>query len=362
VPNYSVLSLVLILLLILSCKGPDINKRTSKSLEHQTTESDNSPTEKVKAHFAPQIHGHLNGMVSEFVWKAIQDKEGNFWFGTNHNGLIKYDGTRLINYDKELGEKSNAVRDILEDKEGNLWLGTCGGLIKYDGKNFTKYYEGDEWDNEIWEIEKDYKGRIWMATNTGAKTLEGGKIRPFISDKAPVKNPKIMISNERVNELLADSKGTIWISHEGQGISEYGRQHFKTISKENGLPDNNVADIFEDSKGNIWIGTFYGGVSKYDGTKFTNFTLDGMIKGIEAYSFCEDKKGNIWFSVENIGVYRYDGENFQLFNTDDGLTTNGVLHIFPDQQGRIWFFTWSGISIYEDGEITDISEKVEWAK
>ncbi|MBK7226805.1 MAG: hypothetical protein IPH96_15875 [Saprospiraceae bacterium] len=34
-------------------------------------------------------------MVSEFVRTMHQDKKGNYWFGTNGNGIIRYDGKTL---------------------------------------------------------------------------------------------------------------------------------------------------------------------------------------------------------------------------------------------------------------------------
>ena len=36
----------------------------------------------------PQIHTNLNGMVREFVRTMYQDTKGNYWFGTNGNGII----------------------------------------------------------------------------------------------------------------------------------------------------------------------------------------------------------------------------------------------------------------------------------
>jgi ligand-binding sensor domain-containing protein len=43
----------------------------------------------------PQIHTNLNGMVREFVRSMYQDTKGNYWFGTNGSGIIRYDGTLL---------------------------------------------------------------------------------------------------------------------------------------------------------------------------------------------------------------------------------------------------------------------------
>ncbi|MBK6903658.1 MAG: hypothetical protein IPH04_12865 [Saprospirales bacterium] len=34
-------------------------------------------------------------MVREFVRTMYQDRKGNYWFGTNGNGIIRYDGQTL---------------------------------------------------------------------------------------------------------------------------------------------------------------------------------------------------------------------------------------------------------------------------
>ena len=79
----------------------------------------------------PQIHSNLNGMVREFVRSMHQDKKGNYWFGTNGDGIIRYDGQTLEKITIAGISPHYRVLEIVEDTTGNLWFGTSEGLISY---------------------------------------------------------------------------------------------------------------------------------------------------------------------------------------------------------------------------------------
>lgn len=349
---------------VLSC-----NRQEDKSVNEFNSRNKDSLSKSLSASGAdqyfvfPQIHAHLKGMVSEFIFKAFEDKKGNFWFCTNHDGVIKYNGNSLVKYTSKNGLGGDAVRSLVADKAGNIWFGTSKGLAKFDGNVFTNFSLGSKpQDNEIWVVTIDKNGVIWIGTNTGVCKFDGTKFESFNVPKAEIHAATPMLSKERIGSMCIDSKGCIWFVTDGYGITRFDGENFQFITSNNGLPDNNVTSVFEDSKGNIWIGTFNGGVTKYDGQDYTNFTKDDMIKGIEVSNFCEDQKGNVWFSAEGVGVYKYDGKIFELFTTKDGLTTNIVQHIYSDRKGQLWFFTWQGISLYDGKLFKDVSEKEPWTK
>ncbi len=309
----------------------------------------------------PQIHTNLNGMVTEFVRAMYQDKKGNYWFGTNANGIIRYDGKSLEKIKVKTTQKRVSVREIVEDKAGNVWFATSTGLVKFDSEKFATYSTevGLKYE-EIWSICIDRKGLIWVSTGKGVSHFDGEKFTPFILPETRVENPQPMLSDKLVFQFLEDKNGTMWLVTDGNGIFKYKNGEFIHLTTKNGLTDNNAADILEDKQGNIWIGTFNGGVSKFDGKTYTNFTKDGIIEGVETYNFCEDKQGNIWFSAEGYGVYRYDGANFTQFTTDKGLTTNVVQSIYEDNKGQLWFGTWQGISIYDGQKFMNAKDKEPW--
>lgn len=309
----------------------------------------------------PQIHANLNGMVTEFVRAMYQDKKGTYWFGTNTNGIIRYDGKSLDKITIKTTHEAVSVREIVEDKAGNVWFATSSGLVKFDGEKFETYStEVGLQNDEIWSICIDSKGLIWVSTVNGVCHFDGKKFTPFVLPETRVENPQPMLSDKLVFQFLEDKNGTMWLVTDGNGIFKYKSGEFIHLTSNNGLTDNNVADILEDKQGNIWIGTFYGGVSKFDGKTYTNFTKDGIIEGIETYNFCEDRQGNIWFSAEGYGVYRYDGAFFTQFTTKNGLTTNVVQSIYEDKKGQLWFGTWQGISIYDGNNFMNAKDKEPW--
>ncbi|MBP7642520.1 MAG: hypothetical protein KA767_04230 [Saprospiraceae bacterium] len=309
----------------------------------------------------PQIHTNLNGMVTEFVRSMHQDHKGNYWFGTNTNGIIRYNGQYLEQMPIVQNDMGVSVRAIVEDKMGNIWFGTSSGLVKYDGVKFTVFSTSLGLQHEeIWGLFIDSQGLIWVGSIGGLSHFDGKKFTPFLLPESSVENPQHMLSDKLVIKILEDRNGKMWLVTDGNGIFTYKQGVFNHLTNKNGLTDNQVADVLADKKGNIWIGTFNGGVSKFNGKTYTNFTKDGIIDGLETYNFCEDQKGNIWFSAEHHGVYRYDGTHFTNFTTENGLTTNGVQSIMEDNKGQLWFGTWQGMSIYDGQNFMNASKKEPW--
>jgi ligand-binding sensor domain-containing protein len=357
------LILAFLTLLFSSCNGQVTEKSANKSIKEVNNNQNKQPLIFNQNTVFKQTHSNLNGMVSEFVRKIYQDKKGNYWFGTNGDGIINYNGITL---EKQFVNKKfnhKAVRGIVEDKKGNIWFGTSGGLTKYDGENFTNFSEKDGLlNNEIWGLTIDKNGLIWIGTTEGVCQFNGTKFSSFPLPETKVENSSPMLSDKLVFKFLEDKNENMWFVTDGNGIFIYNGNKFTHLTKDTVLTDNSVADILEDRKGNIWIGTFYGGVSKFDGNTYTNFTKEGLVEGTETYNFCEDTKGNIWFSAENYGVYKYDGAKFTQFTVEDGLATNTIQSIYEDNKGQLWFGTWEGISLYDGKIFMNVSDKEPWTK
>jgi ligand-binding sensor domain-containing protein len=70
----------------------------------------------------------------------LQDKDGNYWFGTNGEGVFRYDGKTLVQFTDKDGLANDQVQTIQEDKLGNIWFGTSlYGVSRYDGRAFTTF-------------------------------------------------------------------------------------------------------------------------------------------------------------------------------------------------------------------------------
>ena len=110
-------------------------------------EGSNQPPALNQSTTFPQIHTNLNGMVREFVRTMYQDTKGNYWFGTNGNGIICYDGKTLEKISMKGLRSLNVIRGIFEDKAGHLWFGTWQGISIYDGYKIMNAKDKEPWTN-----------------------------------------------------------------------------------------------------------------------------------------------------------------------------------------------------------------------
>lgn len=208
-----VLILVSLSFYISSCAGQLKEKTANDPIE--ITSINPEPMPKVVTTF-PQIHTNLNGIVREFVRSMYQDKKGNYWFGTNGNGIIYYDGQNLKTATYEGITPFNSIREIVEDAEGNVWFSSSDGLIKYDGLKFTKYSTELGLQNaDIWGLTIDKKGLMWVGSVDGVSHFNGTTFTPFNLPSTKVENPDPMISDRLVFKFLEDKNGTMWMVNDG---------------------------------------------------------------------------------------------------------------------------------------------------
>ena len=71
--------------------------------------------------------------LSQFVRRIFEDRSGCLWFGTNGDGVGRYNGKVVEFFCEKEGFPGLAVRAIVQDKHDTIWFGTDHGLIKYAG-------------------------------------------------------------------------------------------------------------------------------------------------------------------------------------------------------------------------------------
>ncbi len=303
--------------------------------------------------------------IGEYIRRIFQDRDGNMWFGTQGEGVGRYDGKWLTYFTEKDGLGGNVVRSMAQDKEGNIWLGTSGGVTRYDGKTFTNFNEQDGLlHHDVWSILIDRTGKIWVGTFSGVSyltpTTEGASSWSFTTFSIPPAdtiNSSIGVRSQKVIwSMMEDRAGNIWFATNGGGAYRYDGKSLTHITRKDGLTDNSVQTILEDKKGNIWFATRYKGVSRYDPAMaigpgaFTNFTTKEGLPTNAVYALCEDNNGNIWIGTLGEGALRYDGKTFTNVKEKQGLTRNHVQSIYQDRNGTLWF-GFSGGLFRLDGKV-----------
>lgn len=321
-------------------------------------ENKNKTTEEDKANLTHQP-GSLNATVNSIdknIRSIFQDRNGNYWFGTNGAGVYRYDTKTLTQFSVKDGLADNQVIYIQEDDLGNLWFGSgTFGISEFDGTKFTTHTNkvnitngtDTDWkskNNDLWFYAG---GGVFRYSNTSLDYL------PFVPSSSNAQtNAPFSLSRYGVYCILKDRKGNVWFGTQAEGVCRYDGKTL-TWFKENGLAGPAVLGLFEDSKGNLWFGNNGAGLFRYDGKTLTNFTeekgLDnagfrasgksGLGTLARVHSINEDNNGNIWIGTVDAGVWKYDGNNLTNYTTKDGLTSNAVNTIYKDKNGELWFGT-----------------------
>ncbi|MEX0821607.1 MAG: two-component regulator propeller domain-containing protein [Rhodothermales bacterium] len=200
----------------------------------------------------------------------------------------RYRFTRLSAQD---GLSNNVVYAILQDRYGFMWIGTESGLNKYDGNSFTVYeHESDDTlslaDSRVEDLLEDEEGNIWIATRWGGLNRFDRERNAFI--RYPVYDCGVEPCNRPdglnsavVTSLHEDASGRIWIGTL-EGLARLDREsgRFEHFRHEPGNPRSLSHDkiwcLGEDAEGNLLVGTWDGGLNRLDPVSrtVTRFTAD----------------------------------------------------------------------------------------
>ncbi len=169
------------------------------------------------------------------------DDEGNLWIGTNDNGVIKYDGTNIVNYNSSNSPlPADHVQKIYKDNTGNIWIAMAdlmtyqGGIAKYDGNS-------------------------WQIFNT----------------------QNTLLTNNNIHSITEDKNGNLWFGADSLLLYKYDGANWTKYDLSENITSNYISSLDVDSKGNIWagLGMFSSerGLIKFDGVNITRY---GPVSGI----------------------------------------------------------------------------------
>ncbi len=361
---------------------------------------------------------HINttsGLSDDFIYTMILDHQQNIWVGTD-NGIsiveLKNNNHSIRTITIEDGLPDFIIQDLAIDTNGLVWIGTHdSGVCFYDPaqKSFTMPPGLEKWQygpvNDILLI----YDRIWIATNSW------GVIDYSISTEK-VKNYQQCenIDLSRINQLLYDKEGNIWLSSHKKICQSFGSSlefltqfngiktdniHALTVDSKNRVlfaneigifrfdPDGSdptkllkqlfityeigkqkIMSLYEDPFGFIWIGTFGNGIIRLNPNNGQQVLLsekEGLVNG-NVLSI-KGTKSEIWFATLG-GASKIDINNrladiqyipkFENYQEKEGLSNNFIYHLYIDPQNRVWFATdGSGLFFYEKGQIYPLSNE-----
>ena len=154
---------------------------------------------------------------------------------------------------------------------------------------------------------------ICLLLNVTSFSLHAQEMLPFFKTI----NTQNGLSHNKVNKIIEDQRGFIWMATE-DGLNRFDGRYFKIFrrSEQNdmGISGNIINDIYEDKQGVLWIATADGGLTKYDyrqpaAAQFKRYRfLPGQKFGIPENNILRivESNGSLWLATSKSYVVRFN--------------------------------------------------------
>lgn len=345
------------------------------------------------------------GVQNDFkeITRLHKDKQGDFWFGTNDDGVFFYSplNEKKAHYihpqDVYARAGKNSISTIYQDNTGNVFLGTKSYVSKIDKDaiSFEHFYRKNNSQrrlagNSTFGILVDSDNKLWVgsehqglavfnaeseyylsAPNIYFKSWDGSAINTILEDKN--NNIWVVASDQLV---MFNQKEETWTTKELPSLGDatlFSGQFFQDelwLASSNGLikvaPDgtvehyrieqkpysekNLIRTFLFDKDGRIWVGS-EGGLYTYDIGKNKFTTIEQLManppqslsQGI--YDLHFDRNDRLWVGTHGNGLLRLDVKQQQVFtlNNRNSLINNVIYSILEDNNGFIWLGTGRGL-------------------
>ncbi|MCG8580467.1 MAG: ATP-binding protein [Bacteroidales bacterium] len=300
----------------------------------------------------------IHSLQENYIRCLFIDENDNLWIGTKSSGVIHKDisGTQFLHYYQTKdgqGINGKSVYALELDANNQLWIGTMKGLSIWNPLNgqIQKYLPFSEDINmSVWALLND-GNNLWIGTSKGL-------VKHNIQTKHNViynysKDNKSSLPDDEVFAIEKDASGNIWvgtayglarIDGNSNSIKRYLFQH------KNGYEDLvTIWDIHQDKLGRIWVST-PNGINRYNEESdsfifcFANDTGELGLSNAGVHSIYEDSYDRLWFSTDK-GVCQVD-TSFKVvkrFGLSEGLA-NAYCYQIMEYDNSLWVSTNKGIS------------------
>lgn len=279
-----------------------------------------------------EITGKYTDSIKPSIKHIFEDSYDNLWFGTDGNGLLKY------NRQKAIFEKLNLgfVR-CLAEKNGQILAGTFNnGLwkIKEDLKSHHRIQEKLFGNNTyILDIETDTLGSIWVVTRKGLIVLSQNEHEIFRFDQDWT-HACFISSEHGVKTLQCDSKLFKFKSDKNPLL----------LSIEDYISVNSVQNF----AGKVWQGTpvglFISNKSTFMHGDSSNNPGKQILKNEVFHLMISENQ--VWAATgSGITVFSMAGEEIRSYSILETLNNEAIYSLLKDHYGRIWFSGIRGIGL-----------------
>lgn len=293
-------------------------------------------------------HSNINAICPD-----DPDKAGAFWVCTDSGvGILSGNGSYTPYSDLPM---NNSVENVMTDYEGNLWfVSSRQGVMKVVGCDFSNVSERAGLDARVVNTTCLYNDELYIGTDNGLIVLDekGNQKTTDLTtelDGVRIRCIKVNSAGDRLWLCTYSEKGLICYNG-ADGSSEY-------FNTQNGMKSDRVRSMTELDDGTIVAATSGGVALIKDGKIEKTFDESNGIGNTEILTVCGGDNGHIYMGSDGGGIVITDRENvIGRLGFDDGLKSEIILRIKEDPKtGGFWVITGNSVAYMEEEKIRTIN-------
>ncbi|MBR1701415.1 MAG: HD domain-containing protein [Lachnospiraceae bacterium] len=278
------------------------------------------------------------------------------------NNRLWMSATNGIGYLDEFGRfqelsdvpMNNSIGNIMTDHEGNIWFtSTRQGVLKLVPDRFTDISKFAGLNSMVVNSTCINNGLLYLGTDKGLTILDNTSLEPVTNELSE------MLAGIRIRCIKNDSRGNIWFCTHGEyGLVCYcpGDGSIFTYNESNGLNSSGrVRAMMECSDGSIAATTSNGLFLVKNGEVTAHYGQENGISTTEILSVEEGPDHKLYLGSDGDGIYVIDGNKVSRIGHEDGLTSEVVMRIKWDSEREVfWLITSNSIQYMKDGSLTAV--------
>lgn len=251
---------------------------------------------------------------------------------------------------------NNSVENVLTDYEGNLWFASSHqGVMKIVRSQFSDLFERYDLPAAVVNSTCLYGRQLFIGTDSGLIVIEGDKRADSIPlTKAATASGESLETDDlleyldgvRVRSIVRDSKGRLWIpTWRRYGLLCYDQGELTVYSREDGLFSDSIRVTCECEDGSILVAN-KGGVSVIrDERVVAGYgEADGIVNG-EILTVTEGFHHEIILGSDGDGIYIVGPDGIKRIGEEDGLRSEIILRIKRSQSRELyWIVTGNSLA------------------
>ena len=261
------------------------------------------------------------------------------WLRLARGGLVSFNGETFTAYATQTGAlKDNEIWALQEDAGGGLWIGTYGGGLTYlkDGRFRTYTTDDGLPDDVIMSLATDSQGGLWIVAQGLAHRSPGGNFLRLPSEGASIETRATAVCSSSAQGTLAATRNGVFRVVEGR------LERLPWTSAKVGSPSHLICS----SDGSVWIGYSNGAIEhrvRDDATIFESPPEAGRA----LTRLYQDPHG--YWAVRGRRITRFANGRFEIVRWRAAMRASGTfIRCASMRRGRV-----GGLAVERTGALAD---------